>query len=315
MTVNKPDNNFMKESMDMRKFFLCIFRKWWAILLTVVIGAVIGVCAYKLYFAITDGDTKYQISSDYFISFNEKDFPNGLDFFNAYTWGQFALDDRIVDYCLDQLDGTVTKEEILASVTTDMPSDYRVLTVIVTGTDIDKITKINDGYKLAMPHFAGDVGELLSIELWSDNAIEVANIHNLTKNAAILGAIIALVLAGFAWAIFYCMDDRIYVEKDWEKISGDIPFLGYDCEPYKEDTDANAKALIKSDKVVWAAGIKEIADGAIDGLVLQIPWGKKHATAIEYDINVLKKQGVNVLGVVLTDCNKAFLKSYYGLKK
>lgn len=312
MTVNKRDDNFMKESMDIRRFFLCILRRWWGILLIAVVGAIIGAMSYKIYFAITDGETKYQKSTDYYITFNLKDYPNGMDFYNAYTWGQFALDDKIVDYALEQTSGKVTKDEILSSVTIQMLSDYRVLTVVVTNTDKEKIDVINEAYKVSMPHFADEINELTKIELWSCNEITTINVHNLTKNAALAGLVLALIVASFVWAIYYCMDDRVYVENDWVKKNTQIPFLGYDCDKYKEDTDANIKAIIKSENVKMIKDIKEASD--CKEVIFQIPWGNKHFSAIEYDINVLNKQGIKVLGVVLTDCNSRYLKCYYGVK-
>ncbi len=313
ITSKKMDDNFMNETMDIRRFMLCLLKCIWVLFLAGIIGAALGAGIYKLYYAITDGEISYQIRDDYYVVFNEKDYPNGMDYYNAYTWNEFSVDDKIVDYALEQTDGVVTKEDIRASVTSYMPSDYRVVTIVITNTDKEKLLAISEAYKLAMPHFAEAVNELSAIELWSCGDITVANEHNLTVNAAILGAIIALLIAVFVWLVYYCMDGRIYVENDWKKLNLQIPFLGYDSQLFKEDTDANIKALIGDNKVRWTADVKEAySDNESEEIVLQIPMGKRQRTAVEYDLDLLKKQNKKVVGVILTECDECFLRRYYG---
>ena len=310
---NKMDDNFMKESMDMRRFVLCLLRKVWIIVLAVVVGAIIGLLSYKLYFAITDGQTRYQIKSEYYITFNEKDYPNGMDYYNAYTWSGFICDDKIVDEVLQKTKDVATKQDVLDSVSSYMLSDYRVLTVIVTNTDQDKLKTISDGYVYGMDRFAKEVNEISSIELWSTGNMEIINIHDKGKNAAVLGAIIAFVVACFVWAVYYCVDDRIYVENDIISNIKNLEFLGYDCEMLKNDTQANIKTLVDSENVKRVEDISDINElKQFDGVILTIPWGKKHSTAIAYDMGLLKKHGIKVYGAVVTDCNEKYLKAYYG---
>lgn len=316
MTIqSRKDNNFMNEGMDLRRFFLCLTRKLWLVIIVIIMGGAIGAGAYKAYYAVTDGETQYKIRTDYRIIFNEKDHPNGMDYFNAYTWNQFVTDDKIVDYALANAEA-ITREDIKNSVSARMLSDYRILTVEVTGTNKDKLNVINEVYKLAMPNFADSVPELTSIEVWSCDDMVINNIHNKTLNAAVLGMIIALVLAGFVISLVYCLDDRIYVEPDLQKLGIDVPCFGYDCAGFAEDTQRNKEKIIgKASAVEYKDGMKpeEVKDN--EGVVLVIPWGKKHATAIKYDIDQLAKQDIKVFGTVITDCNEKYLKAYYGFGK
>lgn len=317
MIVNSNSNdNYMSERIDTRRFVLCLLRKIWIIVLTIVAGAAIGAVSYIVYNSITDGKPVYQISSDYYIQFNEKDYPNGMDYYNAFTWNQFITDDRIMEYALANVKGDVSATDIKESVSVLMISDYRILTVQVKNTNIDKLNAINEVYKTAMPYFADSLGEISSIELWASRDMTIANVHEYTKNAALLGAIIAFVLAAFGWSIYYCIDDRIYVEADWNRCDGEIPCLGYDCDMFAKDTEANRKAVVGDKKVKEISSVdkpEELKD--IDGVVLMVPWGRKNSTAIRYDIELLKKQNIKVLGAVITDCNERFLKIYYGFSK
>ena len=293
MATRFNDENYMNETMDMRRFFLCLKTRIWMIVLCVFVGALIGEGAYKAYYSITDGQDRYQRSCDFYITFNEADHPNGMDYYNAYTWGQFLLDDKMIEHVMD-FGGKYTKDEIKAAVTSLMMSDYRVLTVIVSGTDTRKIEAIYEAYKFAMPQFAQDVEEITSISVWSEDDMIKINDHTRTFNAAILGAILGLFISSLAWALYYCMDDRIYTQSDWCRRFKDIAFLGYDCEIF--DKESSGDLDINDDEILF------------------LDWGE-HATAAEYLINEKKNNRIDIKGIKLVDCNEAFLRKYYGRSK
>lgn len=313
ITKRQENENFMNESMDMRRFFLCLMRKAWIIVVVTVLCAFLGAFVYEIYYEITDGQPKYQRCTDFYITFNEADYPNGMDYYNAYTWNQFVTDDRIVNKVLSVAGSSVSEQDVKAYVTARMMSDYRVLTVVVTGSDNKKINTISEAYKVAMPMFSEDVAEISKIEPWSEDDMIKVNDHTLTLNAALLGGIIGLLISLFSWAVYYCMNDRIYTEADFNKSFSDLIFLGYDTERFKSDTEANRK------KVIGKADIAEVSDvskelGTIadrDGVILDITWGE-HASAVQYKVDLLKKQDIKLCGVILNDCNERFLNMYYG---
>ena len=291
MEKRAQDDNYMNESMDMRRFFLCLFSRIWTMLLCILICALLGVVFYKAYFAITDGQERYQRSCDFYITFNEADHPNGMDYYNAYTWGQFLLDDKMIGHVMD-FGGNYTKDELKASVTSRMMSDYRVLTVIVTGTDTRKLESIYEAYKFAMPQFADDVDEITSIRVWSEDDMVKINDHTLELNAALLGGIIGLLISLTAWAVYYCMNDRIYTQADWCKRFPDIAFLGYDHELFDKENENPAPQIDEEE-------------------ILVLKWGE-HATTAQYLLNEKKNNGKHIKGIRLVDCNETFLRRYYG---
>ena len=293
MATRFNDENYMNETMDMRRFFLCLKTRIWMIVLCTFVCALIGAGAYKAYYCITDGQDRYQRSCDFYITFNEADHPNGMDYYNAYTWGQFLLDDKMIEHVMD-FGGKYNEDEIKAAVTSRMMSDYRILTVIVSGTDTRKIEAIYEAYKFAMPLFAQDVEEITSISVWSEDDMTKINDHTRSFNAAILGAILGLFFSSLAWALYYCMDDRIYTQSDWCRRFKDIAFLGYDCEIFDKESDKDPD--INDDEILF------------------LDWGE-HATAAEYLINEKKNNKIDVKGIRLVDCNEAFLRKYYGRSK
>ena len=295
MTAEKrKDDNYMNEPMDMRRFFLCLFGKAWIMVLVTAICAILGALIYTMYYEITDGETRYQRSVDFYITFNEADYPNGMDYYNAYTWNQFVTDDRIVNKVLSVAGGKVSEYDIRDYVTARMMSDYRVLTVVVTGTVSSRINTICEAYKVAMPMFAEDVNEISKIEPWSeDDIIEVVD-HTLAKNAALLGGIIGLFVSLVFWAVYYCMNDRIYTEADWCRRFPDIPITGYDCDIFGNENSETSNNTEPDNEAV-----------------LSIPWGE-HATAVEYMLNDLKNKGTLPQSVRLINCDRKFLKRYYG---
>lgn len=304
----------MNSKLDLRKWAILFSKRIWTVIVAVVVCAALGAITYIAYTSITDGEPKYMISSDYYIIFNEAEYPNGMDFYNAYTWNQFVTDDKIVNCALDNA-SSVSKDDIKNSVSSLMMSDYRILTVRVTGTDQNMLSEINEAYKIAMPAFAEEVKELTSIELWScDDMIQV-NEHIYTKNAAFLGAIIGLLVSLFAWAVKYCLDDRIYVETDIEL--DDVTFLGYDTEGYSEDVEKN-KAMYAGDRdVFYCSNVSEELEEIKkhDVCIINIPMGQRRLTALKYDVDLLKKQKCELAGVVMIACDKKFLNCYYGSRK
>lgn len=308
------NDKYMKEGMDIRRFFLCLIRRIWIIVAVTLICGLVAAGIYMLDTEVIHGETIYRISSDYYITFNEADYPNGMDYYNAYTWGQFVEDDRILDSAVGSLTN-IDKQTIKDYVSSDMPSDYRVLTVIAQGPDENVASMINEAYKTAMPAFAEQVNELSSIELWSCDEMTTVQKGDRLVNAAILGLIIGAIISVFGFAVYYCMDDRIYTARDWKKYFDGIEFIGYDTELYKNDTERIKKQTVKGRDVMVCNGASEYIDEIKkhDGCILSVSMGKIHSTELEYRIDLLKKSGCNIFGAVISDCDEHFLKVYYGL--
>ena len=297
-----PQSDKDLQPVDLRRLWRQFKKRFWIVLIAAAIGAVAGFGIYVLYSNIKSGNTVYRIRNDYYIYFNHEDFPNGVDYYNAYTWDGILRDDPIVNVALENASG-VTKQQILDSVTGEILGDYRILTVVVTGTDSALIQKISDAYKIALPAFADKMDMLSKIELWTDAEIEVYDAYTREGNAAFLGGLIGLLCSLFAVLLYAVFDDRIYTERDWIMRYPDIPYLGKrDTDEYKVnrehllEDDGNyiefASEQFRYDKMLFDA----LRDS--DGVILKLNPGVDTTETMDKVIFTMYKQDVNIVGVM-----------------
>ena len=294
--------DFYARPLDLRRLFGQFVKRIWIVVLTTAVCALIGLGLYVLYSHVMSGNTVYRIRNDYYITFNHEDFPNGVDYYNAYTWDSILRDDPIVNRALQELSG-VGKDEILKSVTGEILGDYRILTVVVTGTDRELISKISDAYKVALPAFADMIDMLAKIELWTDAEIEVYDAYTREGNAAFLGGLIGLFASLFAVLLYGIFDDAIYTERDWRLRYPDIPYLG------RRDTDeysVNRSHLLKYDGNYIELTTDEFKfDRAefdrlrsADGVLIKLNAGRDRFETMDKVVFTLIKQDVKVVGVM-----------------
>lgn len=294
--------DFYARPLDLRRLFGQFVKRIWIVVLTTAVCALIGLGLYVLYSHVMSGNTVYRIRNDYYITFNHEDFPNGVDYYNAYTWDSILRDDPIVNRALQELSG-VGKDEILKSVTGEILGDYRILTVVVTGTDRELISKISDAYKVALPAFADMIDMLTKIELWTDAEIEVYDAYTREKNAAFLGGLIGLFASLFVILLYGIFDDAIYTERDWRLRYPDIPYLG------RRDTDeynVNRSHLLKYDGNYIELTTDEFKfDRAefdrlrsADGVLIKLKAGRDKFETMDKVVFTLIKQDVKVVGVM-----------------
>lgn len=293
--------DYRSERIDLRKIWTQFIHRIWFVIAATVVGAIIGILAYVLYSNIKSGNTVYQIRNDYYITFDYEAFPNGPDYFNAFTWDGFLRDDPIVNYALAELSG-IEKSQILDSVSGEILGDYRVLTVIVRGTDADMVQKISDAYKPAMANFANQMEMLKSVDIWTDAAIEEYDEYTREGNAAFLGGLTALIISLFVVLIHVVMDDGIYTEGDWINRYPDIPYLGKkDTEEYKANSlsllgNEEDYIFIKDDEFAFNI---ELFDRLKEskGTVIVLDAGKSSAELVDKMVNTFNKQGIKIAGV------------------
>ena len=288
--------------IDLRRFARQFGRRFWIVIAATIVGALLGFVIYVIYSNVMSGNTVYRIRNDYNITFNHEDFPNGVDYYNAYTWDGILRDDPIVNKALE-VAPDVTKQQILDSVTGEILGDYRLLTVVVTGTDQALVQKISDAYKVALPAFADKVDMLKTIELWTDADIEEYDAYTREGNAAFLGALIGLLVSLFAVLMYGIFDDAIYTERDWVIRYPQIPYLG------KRDTDeynANRSHLLQYDGNYIELATDQFRYDldefdrmrAADGVILKLKPGKDKTDDMDKVVYTLTKQDVKIVGVM-----------------
>jgi capsular polysaccharide biosynthesis protein len=296
-----PARDYDMQPVDLERLLRQFRKRFWMVLAATIVCALIGFAAYLLYSNIKSGNTVYRIRNDYYISFNHEDFPNGVDYYNAYTWDGILRDDPIVEVALQNAHG-VEKSQILDSVTGEILGDYRILTVVVTGTDRELIQKISDAYKTALPAFADRIDMLSKIELWTDAEIEVYDAYTREGNAAFLGGLIGLLVSLFAVLLYGIFDDAIYTERDWVMRYPDIPYLGKrDTDEYRVNSehllkDSGSYIQLSADEFKFDSGEFEKMRAA-DGVIIILRAGKDVTKVMDKIVFTLLKQDVKVVGV------------------
>lgn len=295
-------SGFETRELDLRRLWKQFIKRFWIVIVATVVGAVAGFGIYVLYSNVKSGNTVYRIRNDYYMTFNLEEFPNGVDYYNAYTWDGILRDDPIVNKALET-DPSLTKQEILDSVTGEILGDYRILTVVVTGTDKELVQRISDAYKVALPAFADIIDMLKSIDIWTDAEIEVYDAYTREPNAAFLGGLIGLLVSLFAVLMYGIFDDAIYTERDWRIRYPQIPYLG------KRDTDeynTNRSHLLRYDGNYIELSSDQFRYDldefdkmrSADGVILKLRPGKDMTEAMDKVVYTLEKQGINVVGVM-----------------
>ena len=296
-------NDFYTRPIDLKRFWRQFRKRLWMVIAATVVGALLGLLIYVLYSNIMSGNTVYRIRNDYYITFNHEEFPNGVDYYNAYTWDGILRDDPIVNKALEVQPG-ITKQQILESVTGEILGDYRILTVVVTGTDQQLVQNISDAYKKALPAFADIIDMIKSIEVWTDADIEVYDAYTREPNAAFLGGLIGLLVSLFAVLLYGIFDDAIYTERDWAMRYPTIPFLG------KRDTDeynANRSHLLEYDGNYIELAPEQFRYDLdefdrmrkADGVILKLKPGKDKTEEMDKVVYTLTKQDVKIVGVMV----------------
>lgn len=311
---------YMNQGMDLKRLVLVLGKKLWLILAATILGAVLGGMTYKVVKGITNGEPEYRASADYYISF----FEDGADYYNAYTWDNILRDDPIVDYALTLLPKEITKDMVKDSVTGEMLSDYRILTVHVNAKSKEVADTIAAAYEKSLWHFGQEMDLLDKVERWSQEEAVLFEKNNKTMNAALLGAIIALLLVTFVVLFYYILEDAFYVERDAEERFG-LKVYGL----LTKQNDKIQKQILR-DNLNYVFGAEEIETWNAEiipasedykrlrtkeHLLLNIPWGRNNGRQVEKVLRQMELQDVKVEGIVITEAEDSFVKAYYAVDR
>ena len=267
----EKENGYMQRCMDYKKLWLLYRKKAWLVIAVALFVALLVAGCYKVVTELTKGEQLYVVSSDYYITFNEKDHPEGVHYYNAFTWDSVLRDDPVVDEVLLCLPDDYTKEEIKAGISGEMLSDYRILTVYSKNAVPERAEAIADASADGLKRFGDKLDLFESIEQWSKEECVPAKEPDLTANAAVIGGIIGLLMGFFVYAAMYVLDDSIYMESDFTQRFTQ-PFLGaitkngseYSVQELKE----NLSYLLKEESgyyIVFASVDVDVPKGTKNG--------------------------------------------------
>lgn len=341
----REENEYMDRPADLKKIGLLIIKRIWVFVVVILTSIVFTVGAYLIVKAVQYDGQYYLVSSDYYITFNLDEHPNGVDYYNAYTWDSILRDDPIVDEVMELLPADYSREEVKASVVGRMLGDYRILTVDCTHKNPERAELIAQAYGDGLALFADKMDIMDAIELWSREECVAITEENLVYNAAFLGLLIGTVVAVFIVIFWNLLDDGIYVEGDFVN-RFPILYLGVltkkDTDYYRQELRDNLSYylpegtyfVVSPDTITpenYITKLREInpyindfvtAEGNTlkklresDGVIVLLPWGKHNGNKCERLIRFLEKQDCRIKGAIVTDADNTFLNRYYFGKK
>ena len=219
------DEKFWREGMDGKRFALCSFRRLWLFAAAGILGAAVSAALYLLITVVLAGPPEYQVFSQYRIYFDSEKYGEIQAYYNAYTWGAIMKTDEVVDYVMEALPEGITKEQVKASVSVGAMNDVKIMPLTITTQDPELSETIAEGYVYGLDRFGHSIEGLDGMDCWLlEDAQEVPR-GTKVPNAALLGLILGAAAGFFVWLIWYCLDDSIYLEADFEN-RYEIPVLG-----------------------------------------------------------------------------------------
>ncbi|MBQ7428176.1 MAG: hypothetical protein IJV29_00785 [Butyrivibrio sp.] len=232
----------MDEALNLRSFYLRLFRKIWILPLAAAIGGLIAGLIYFVATVVYGPARSYSATATIYIDFAYDESGEVVDWYNAYTWNLLMATDEIIDTTMENLKDAgipeitdasvvsgissgVSREEVLESTSADIPSDVRVMVLTITNNDQELADAILEASAASLEHFGSVKDEFNSIKQIGSTPAELVVYTDRTLAAVIFGVVIGLLIAFFAMLLINTMDDAIYVPEDVQSKYG-LTLLG-----------------------------------------------------------------------------------------
>ncbi len=226
----RSDKGHMDESLNLRSFYLRLLKKIWIIPVAAVVGAVIAAAIYTLVTVSFGPEKTYRSEARLYISFAYDEKKGSLvDWYNAYTWNNMLMPtDDLLNPILDELRAQgvdITGDEVLASVTAEIPSDVRIMLLSVENSDRELTDMISKAAIKSLENY-GEINDAFdSIKLMGSTDAKLVVYSDKTLNATVLGAVILAIAAILIQYLLAALDDSVYTPEDAENRYG-IKVLG-----------------------------------------------------------------------------------------
>jgi len=332
----------MNEGMDLKRLFICLKQKLVHIIIITLAGALLCGAVYILV-RETRMPTKYQSFSKFYLQFIYDPSGEVEQFYNGFTWNDLLHSDPILHYVIiaaEEIEaampagllpyGEALKEQLRDNVLKgEVLSDRRLLTVTFTTDNPEKTAIIQKSMETGLLNYAAGQSEIISMELIRSSEPKLMIWDDNLHRAIIGGAVLFLLLALFGWWFYYLLDDSLYTISDAEK-RYPFPVAGIlltgekilDEQLYFSETKDNLAYFLQDkinpiflsiDTLPYPKG-EELRK--TDGVILEIPFGKRNGKKTDRCVSFLRSQKVDILGLVITEADEKFLNQYYrGRKK
>lgn len=339
----------MQEGMDGKRLFLCGIRKIWMVLLAAVTGALFGCACYLVIHVVFAPAREYEAVSKLYIDFEEDQTGKAYQYYNAHTWDDLMTTDPILDKTMAALPDGYDRGMVEQSVTADIPTDIRLMTITIRTHSPEESAEILDATNQALVKFAEEIKELERISVFkvTEPKLVVFDLYT-GRVTALVGAITGF-FAFLVWLLVYALDERILLPIDVKNRYG-WPVLGVlewreeqlkanlmgkedalfllpqtvECQDDKDYVqrwlEQNGTQLGEKTEILeipledqTAQQIKEVYDTLqkYEKLYLLVACGRKQGKVLSYIEEQLALRNRSVDGAILFHADKKLLNQYY----
>ncbi len=316
------------EGMDLKKLLLFLLKKLWLLLLMSAAGGALFGGIYLFCHTVIAPNREYQAFSKVYLDFAPDETGEVYQAYNGYTWNDLIATSRIMDEALLHLPDGFTAEEVREAVSATILSDLRLLTITVTTDEPAKTEEILRAVDGSLEALGAREKEFREIEVIQEDPARLLVADDRLLQAVLLGVLLACAASFLGMALWYVLDDAIYVAGDLKSVT-DLPFVGYlppesaqgeiggrlaaDTErnrAYLERQTGKLESYIPGGKAAaQEASFDRLRQAA--GVLVEIPYGRLDRVSLAYELEQLKLQGCKAAGVTIRDADVRFLRWYY----
>lgn len=337
----EKETQFMAQGMDMKRFFLCVFRKWRYIIAITLIGTIIGSGLYLFVKVVIPSPKQYMSKSKYYLTFKVDEFGNETLEYNAYTWNEILSADPILGYTMTLLPDYMKRKEVDNAITGSIVSDMRLLIITVVTENKEETELIANKTKESLYHFVSTIEDIKEIELFECEEPYLVKEPLYVWRVSVLSAVISFLIGFFIICYRYVTNDCIYTTTDVKKRFGlhCIGILGWDKNLQEHVSFIKSKSPTDSIGfiVIGDDGSKKI-EPLLDensyvfnfehmkktqwsqlqtcGIVfLMIDWGMPFGNLYQDYIYQLEVQNIKITSAIIIKPDINYIRAYYFPKK
>ncbi len=336
------------EPADERLLLLVFLKKIPKLALIILLGTLVLWGAYCLRYLVFGEETVFQATSrfqiHYEVPLTESDY-----YINDYSWNLYIHSDAVTDGVLDlleQMDLSITKEELIAQTQASMESDLTILTLITTSDNPATAGTIAMALEEVMKEDFPQVNDgVRELELIDASKLSRKDPDVRPGRAFVLALILMTFFTVVIWLLAEISADSIYLPKTLRKRYG-LPAIGTEESevlaahleylfrdkarigiiPATEDLDPMA---VKEELVRILSGkapagdrmtalpapllCQEAAEAMrkMDGILLAVPAGRHMGKPLERVLDFLEVQEIPVTAAVLWNADEKLVRTYY----
>lgn len=338
--------NWGKEPFDLRLTVLRLIRSLPAILVVIVAGTLLFGGGYYVKNVLLQPEGTYSASAMFYVEYSNPDWAAQGTYINYMTWDNWMDTREFTEYVQSHLQGETLSNERLAEIlSASVPADLRVPVVTATSKDPAEAQHVLAAAVQAMVEdFPVNIRDVDSIrETDTKPAVkDVADVRPV--RAFVLAAVLSTLFAVALFLLKEIGDEKIWLPSTLTRkfglkqpgVEGSAMYgqnLMHFFEgkkqvavcPTQEDMDP-AQIAGALNAVMKAAGGQEIFQPfpclelspeiteklrQAEGIILAVPAGDKDCKHLEYVLDTMKQQDLEITAAVLWQQDLWLLKNYY----